>query len=105
MSKAKRKLEGNKRLPAWVILIGFILFLSYLYIGGEYGLLEHYKQHKKKQAVVETLESLKMEQDSLRIMIERLRADSSFIGKIAREKYNMGYSDEEIIRVIYKETQ
>ena len=84
-------------------LFGFILFLSYLYIGGEYGLLEHYKQHKKKQSYINKITSLKARQDSLRTVIERLKSDSSFIGKTAREKYNMGYSDEEIIRVIYKE--
>lgn len=95
----------NKRLPAWIILIGFILILSYLYIGGDYGLIEHYRQHQKKQILLQEIKSLKTEQDSLRNIIERLKADSSFIGKIAREKYNMGYSDEEIIRVIYKETQ
>ena len=86
-------------------MIGFILFLSYLYIGGDYGLLEHYRQHKKKQALAAEIDALRGEQDSLRVLIERLRSDSSYIGKIAREKYNMGYSDEEILRVIYKETQ
>lgn len=60
---------------------------------------------KRNKLLLQKLMRCEGEQDSLRVLIERLRSDSSYIGKIAREKYNMGYSDEEILRVIYKETQ
>lgn len=104
MSIKQPAANQQARLPAWVLLIALILFLGYLYLGGDYGLIEHYRQHRKKQQLMQEITRLKSEQDSLRTLVEKLKADSSFIGKIAREKYNMGYSDEEIIRVIYKET-
>lgn len=97
--------ERPKRLPIWIILVGFILFLSYLYIGGDYGLWQHYKLHQRTKQLSLEVERLRAEQDSLRHLIKRLRADSSYIAKVAREKYNMGYPDEEIIRVIHKEKQ
>lgn len=103
--RKRKRFAGHRGKPAWIILIGFILFLAYLYIGGDYGLLEHYRQHKKREALLNEIDYLKAEQDSLRLVIKKLKSDSSFMAKVAREKYNMGYSDEEIIRVIRKEDQ
>lgn len=98
--KKKFKLQ---HVPPWLILIGAIGLLGYLYIGGEYGLWQHWKQHQKKQQLLREIAQLRAEKDSLTIVIERLRTDSSYIAQIAREKYFLGLPDEEIIRIIRKE--
>ena len=92
-----------QRVPAWVLTSGCVVVLAYLYIGGEYGLLEHYKLNNKKHVLVQNIDALQFEQDSLRLMISRLQADSSYMAKIAREKFDMGFPDEEILRVVFRE--
>ncbi len=95
----------NKRILTWAALTVGILVLCYMYIGGDYGLWQHYQREQKKEQLSQELIQLRQEQDSLRVLIKRLESDSSFIAKTAREKYNMGRSDEEIIRVIHEELQ
>ncbi len=101
MSRKSRK-SSKKRLLNWIILSAFIVLLLYLYIGGKYGLYRHWQLKQKRQALMEEIHVLKQERDSLRIVIQRLKTDSSYIAKVAREKYNMGKPDEEIIRIITK---
>jgi len=102
--KTKTNNEVTKKsIPVWVIMLGLILVLAYLYVGGDYGLLAHYRISQKKEAIISRLDALKAEQDSLRTVLVRAKSDSAFMAKIAREKFNMGLPDEEIIRVVYKE--
>lgn len=103
MAKKKNKQTRQKRKIAWGILVAFLLFLGYLYIGGDYGLWQHWKLTRKRDQLVKELATLRREQDSLRVVIRKLKSDSSYIEKVAREKYNMGKPDEEIIRIIKKE--
>ena len=97
--KQKISLQGKH---AWIILTAVILFLCYIYLAGDFGLLQHWRLREKRDALEQEIVQLRQQQDSLRVTIERLKADSSYIAKIAREKYNMGLPDEEIIRIINK---
>ncbi|RMD91895.1 MAG: septum formation initiator family protein [Calditrichaeota bacterium] len=101
--KKKKKRTKQKRLSlSWFILLSVIGLLIYLYIGGDYGLYQHWKLKKQKRILLQEFQQLKKEQDSLQVVIQQLKTDSSYMAKIAREKYNMGRPDEEIIRVITK---
>ncbi len=103
MKSRKRKSAFSKKYVLnWLILLSIIGLLLYLYVGGEYGLYQHWKLSKQKERLLQELNALKLEQDSLYLEIERLKYDSTYIAKIAREKYNMGYPDEEVIRIIKK---
>jgi len=103
MAKKKTRQARKNRKIAWAILVAFLIFLAYLYIGGDYGLWQHWKLSQKRDHLEKELATLRREQDSLRTVIQKLKTDSSYIEKVAREKYNMGKPDEEIIRIIKKE--
>lgn len=74
--------------------------LAYVYIAGDFGLLQHWRLRQTKAELEKEINNLRLQQDSLQTAIERLKADSSYMAKIAREKYNMGLPDEEIIHII-----
>ena len=99
-----RKKKKNAFIPnrrhAWIILSGVILLLAYVYIAGEFGLLQHWRLRQSKAKLEREIEQLRIQQDSLQTAIQRLKSDSSYMAKIAREKYNMGLPDEGIIRII-----
>ncbi len=101
MIKKKNKIKRfSGRRHAWIIIYGVILLLAYIYIAGEFGLLQHWRLRQTKISLEKKIVQLRLQQDSLQTAIERLKADSSYMAKIAREKYNMGLPDEEIIRII-----
>ncbi len=64
---------------------------------------------QKMKLIEETLEKeieqLRFQHDSLQIAIVKLKTDSSYMAKVAREKYNMGLPDEEIIKIINKNSK
>ena len=102
---ARKKRAPAKKMHAWVVLSCVIVFLSYLYLSGDYGLIQHWKLHQQRSALERELEALQLEQDRLRVVLRKLETDSSFMAKIAREKFNMGLTDEEILRVIQKKDE
>lgn len=59
---------------------------------------------QRKTTPGKEIEELQFKRDSLQVAIERLKTDSSYMAKIAREKYNMGLPDEEIIKIINKDS-
>ncbi|KAA3619403.1 MAG: septum formation initiator family protein [Calditrichaeota bacterium] len=103
MNKNNKKQKGPpQRRHAWIIVSGVILLLVYIYVAGDFGLMQHWRLRKTRESLEKEIKQLRIQQDSLQTAIERLKADSSYMAKIAREKYNMGLPDEEIIRVINK---
>ncbi len=98
----KRWKGRRKRWFNWAILSLFIGLLLYLYIGGEYGLYHHWQLKKEREKLRRELEIQKHVSDSLRTVIHWLKYDSTYMAKVAREKYNMGKPDEEIIRIVNK---
>ncbi len=101
MPRKARKKSKKPRL-SWILFSGIILFLLYLYIGGDYGLYRHWQLKQKRQVLYKELQLAKQEKDSLTVVIQKLKTDSAYIIKIAREKYNMGKPNEEIIHIVTK---
>ncbi|MCA9732370.1 MAG: septum formation initiator family protein [Deferribacteres bacterium] len=109
MAESEKNKSTISKLPvqrrhAWIIISGVLLFLLYIYIAGDFGLLRHWQLSNEKQLLEKEIEELQFKRDSLQVAIERLKTDSSYMAKIAREKYNMGLPDEEIIKIINKDS-
>lgn len=105
MAENVKKKGKNTNFPvqkkhAWIIISGLLVFLLYIYLAGDFGLLRHWQLNKKKETLEKEIQHLQLQRDSLQIAIERLKTDSSYMAKIAREKYNMGQPDEEILKII-----
>ncbi|MBN2543716.1 septum formation initiator family protein [bacterium] len=90
----KEKLKQNIRR---ILYIGICLIILYLLLLGENGLIAVTKYHKLKKELQGELEAKRAEEDSLRIEIEKLQSDSTYIEKIAREDYGLIRDNEKIL--------
>ena len=77
----------------FIVIIGFSLL-------GENGFISLYKTHKQINFLENEIKNSNNVIDSLKNEIERLKNDTSFIEKIAREKYGMARKNEKIIKFV-----
>ena len=94
----KRKSSRNKlkSRPWYLFFIAVVLFLAYIFLIGNHGLIRYYQLQTRKQELVEQITQLKEEQARLQKEIEMLQNNYRYIEKIAREKYQMGKAGEKI---------
>jgi len=105
----KNKAHTKKRQPRrnrikrrswyWFIIAG-ILFLGYIFLLGNHGLIRFYQLQKRKQELIRQIAQLKEQQVKLQKEIEMLQNNYRYIEKIAREKYQMGKNGEKIYFMI-----
>jgi cell division protein FtsB len=67
---------------------------------GDQGFLEIYRAYRQDRELTRKIEAARAEADSLRAEIERLKSDTAYIEKVAREKLGMARKDERIIKFI-----
>lgn len=75
-----------------VPLLGFVLF-------SKRGIIARVGLEMEKQAMQAEIAQVRQQQDSLRIIIQRLQSDTTLIEKLAREKYGMVRPGETVYRV------
>ncbi|HLV33313.1 MAG TPA: septum formation initiator family protein [Chitinispirillaceae bacterium] len=79
------------------LLIVAILLFSLI---GDHGFITLYKSNKQIKNLKTEIEYSQNIIDSLKTEIDRLKHDTSFIEKIAREKYGMAKENEKIIKFV-----
>lgn len=89
----------KKRIGIFAV-ISIVLFISIISLSGKQGLISLYKNHNEYRK-----QSLKLVQshkiiDSLKTDISRLRNDTDYIEKIAREKLGMAKKNEKVYKFI-----
>jgi cell division protein FtsB len=87
------------RLMMWATL-GVLLYAAYSYFGGSYGLIQLWRLQQRQVALDREVMRLQVQQDSLRREIHLLQTDSTYIEKIARERYQMGKPGEKIYKIV-----
>ena len=75
-----------------VPLLGFVLF-------SKRGIIARVGLEMEKQTMPAEIAQVRQQQDSLRIIIQRLQSDTTLIEKLAREKYGMVRPGETVYRV------
>lgn len=75
-----------------VPLFGFVLF-------SKRGIIARVGLEMEKQAMQAEIAQVRQQQDSLRIVIQRLQSDTTLIEKLAREKYGMVRPGETVYRI------
>ncbi len=80
------------RIALFVVAAAFV----YFFITGKDGLIAVYGLHRKTRAMQQEMKQLDEEIDSLRTEIERLKSDTAYIEKIAREKLGMARDNERV---------
>ena len=96
MSSKKKNL---RRLIFWGIVIVFV----YLGFGGDYNLYQLWKLNQKKQILHVKIQQSKQMQEQLSSEITKLKYDSTYIEKIAREEFKMGKQGEQIYLINTKD--
>ncbi len=99
-SSRRGKLPPHKsrpklRLTMWAAL-SVMLYVAYSYFGGSYGLIQLWRLKQRQVSLDREVMRLQVQQDSLRREIQLLQTDTTYIEKLARERYQMGKPGEEI---------
>lgn len=81
--KSKRKVRKR------IVLGAFAIILLYFIFGGDYNIYNLLQYHQKEKELNATIQNLEEESQALTVEIEMLKTDSTYIEKVAREKYHM----------------
>lgn len=90
------------KIGRWVVFAAVLAFLYFL-IAGNDGLIALYQSHREVRRMRNEIRSLNGTIDSLRNEIVRLREDTLYIERIAREKLGMARKDETVYKFIDKD--
>ncbi|MCG8605166.1 septum formation initiator family protein [bacterium] len=88
----------TKHTPKLLLAL-FLTIITYFCFGGNANLYRLWRLTRMKQALQTEIDILHRGNDELRERIEKLQSDLTYIEKIARENYNMGYKGETIYRI------
>jgi len=96
------KNPASARLLLWATL-GLLLYIAYSYFGGSYGLIQLWRLQQREATLNREVMRLQVQQDSLRREIQLLQSDTTYIEKIARERYKLGRPGEKIYKIVKPE--
>jgi len=103
MAKAKPRRRRKKSLElsmaAWMLIAVFVILVMSAFLTGNSSLINLYKLHQQKLALVEQEKQLEANLVKLRAEVASLEKDMSYIEKVAREEYNLTRADEEIFEI------
>ena len=89
-------MRGKNRLLLGIILL---LTLIIIFTFSKRGFYQHLRLVLEKEQLQKDVERLRREKTTLEMEIEKLQ-DSSYVEKIAREKYGMGRKNEKILDIV-----
>ena len=95
--------QPRKRRPygRLLLLLGF-LFVCYVYLGGDYGLIKIWSQRREIESLKREIERLQAEQLDLKKECLRLQTDSLYIEKKAREELGLVKDGERVYQFVPK---
>ncbi|MFQ5676266.1 MAG: septum formation initiator family protein [bacterium] len=92
-------MKPKKTARRKVVLGIFAGVILYFMFGGDYNIYNLLRYHQKEKKLQTTIQKVKDESQALTAEIEMLKTDSTYIEKVAREKYGMARPEE----IIFKE--
>jgi len=101
--RRKKKTSRVKSYLYRFIIIGFILWFLYLFLGGQYGLVKITTLYTKIKQTDGKIDRLIAEQVVLTKKCERLKGDLFTVEQIAREKLGMLKDGEVVYRIKKKD--
>ena len=82
------------------ILLGAAGIALYVLLGGTRGVMGLYRLHRDVSSLQRQLHSARSTVDSLEVEILRLRSDTAYIERVARQKLGMARRDEQIYKFV-----
>ncbi|NIR47012.1 septum formation initiator family protein [candidate division KSB1 bacterium] len=89
-------MKSKKKLLRRLFLGVSLVIVFYLSFGGDYSLYKLWKLERKKENLQARIKENQQKQKQLSREIKLLRNDSTYIEKVARERFNMGRKGEKI---------
>ena len=99
------KSKANKTWKKRLLWVGALLMLGYLLIGGEYNFYNLFNMKTRKKQLAREIIKAEKERETLYNEIDKLKNDSTYIEKIAREEYMMGKKEEKIYIIKSKDKE
>ncbi len=94
---AQRK--PRRRLPVLIVVAALLVALYFL-LGGARGIVGLFRLRRDVSSLEEQLRSAQTTVDSLEQEIVRLRNDTAYIERMAREKLGMARRDEKVYKFV-----
>jgi len=88
----------KKKWKTGLFIAAILGVIIYLFFAGDYNLYHLWKLKQKKKALISEIANQRKRNLDLQTEIQKLKADSTHIEKIAREKYTMGKKGETIYK-------
>ena len=89
----------ERRILRRVIFIVAVLGLLWLVFAPERGLLHYHRLHSKVESLIRENRELAERNAELKMEIERLRNDESYLEELARRKYGMLKENETVYEI------
>lgn len=80
-------------------IIFLVAFISYSFLGGEFGFLNLMRMQRHRNQLRVEKRQLIAEIVDLETRLKRIKSDSEYVEKLAREKYGLAKKGEVIIRI------
>ena len=90
----------QKRRYGRLVLVLILLVICYIYVGGDYGLMKIWSQHRQVQDLKQEIHRLRTEQYDLKREGLLLESDSLYIEKKAREELGMVRQGERVYQFV-----
>lgn len=98
-ARARKPKNKTWRGLTW-LACAILLYAAYSYLGGSSGLIQYVRLLQRHNQAEKDIAALQARQDSLHQVIRALKDDTTYIEKVARERYYMGKPGEKIYTVI-----
>ncbi len=96
-SRSRRKASRRGGIKFRWVLAVIVLFIGFVFFSGPKSLFKVYSLVQEKNGLVKSVQQLKQKNTDLDTEIERLKTDTTYIEKIAREKFGLKRDDEEVV--------
>ena len=89
----------RNRVMKWLLALAALAVLVHFAFLGKHNLFDLYRLKQKEERLILQIEEGEREVQRLYVEIDKLKTDSTYIEKIAREEYKMGRDGERIFIV------
>ncbi|MEK7728911.1 MAG: septum formation initiator family protein [candidate division KSB1 bacterium] len=96
---ARKPKSKSWRGLTW-LACAILLYGAYSYLGGSSGLIQYVRLLQRRSQTERAIALQQARQDSLQQVIRALKDDTTYIEKVARERYYMGKPGEKIYTVV-----
>ena len=93
--RRRARVQRARRVLFW----GGLVFLLYVFIGGPYGLIKYQKLGAQEHRLQEEQRRMTADIADLELEISRLKDDTLYIEKVARERYGYARPDERVYHI------